>query len=114
MAGSLGYQTAIDIANRALQHCRMKRIVAFTDSSANAKETGFVYDKLREAELRCNLWRFATKRVILRPISTQTTIIATSIDVPSGTVLTFTSTAGATAGPIFSSNGNIASNTTCT
>src|SRR5712691_5942198 len=114
MAGSLGYQTAIDIANRALQHCRMRRITAFTDSSGNAKETGFVYDKLREAELRCNLWRFATKRVILRPISTQTTTIATSIDVPSGTTLTFTSTSGATTGPVFASNGAIASNTLVT
>src|SRR5229473_401426 len=114
MAGSLGYQTAVDIANRALQHCRMKRIVAFTDSVANAKETGFVYDKLREAELRCNLWRFATKRAILRPISTSTAVLATSIDAPSGTTLTFTSTTGATIGPVFAANGNIASNTTVT
>jgi hypothetical protein len=68
VAGSLGYQTSIDIANRALQHCRMHRIASFNDSSANAKETGFVYDKLREAELRSNIWRFAIKRAILRPI----------------------------------------------
>lgn len=68
MAGSLGYQTAVDIANRALQHCRMARITSFTDSSLNAKETGFVYDKLREAELRSNIWRFAIKRAVLRGI----------------------------------------------
>src|SRR5229473_2548833 len=112
MAGSLGYQTAVDIANRALQHCRRKRIAAFTDSSDSAKETAFVYDKIREAELRCNLWRFATKRVILRPILTATTVLATVGDTPSGTTLTFASTTGATTGPVFASNGAIASNTT--
>jgi hypothetical protein len=116
MAGSLGYQTPVDIVNRALQHCRMKKVASITppDHSANAQETAFVYDKLREAELRCNLWRFASKRAILRPISTLTTILATSGDTPSGSVLTFTSTAGATTGPVFSSNGAIASNTTVT
>lgn len=116
MAGSLGYQTREDIVNRGLQHCRKRRIVSLSppDSSDAARETAFVYDKLREAELRCNLWRFATKRAILRPISTSSTVIATSIDCPSGTTLTFASTAGATTGPIFSSNGMIASNTTCT
>ncbi len=114
MAGSLGYQTSLDIANRAAQHCRVKRISAFTDSTDAAKEFGFVYDKLREAELQCNLWRFATKRVILRPISTNTAVLATSIDAPSGTTLTFTSTSGATTGPVFASNGAIASNTLVT
>ena len=110
MAGSLGYQTSLDIANRALQHCRVNRIAAFTDSSFAAKETGFVYDKLREAELRCNLWRFATKRTVLRAIQTDTTVLATSADCPSGKVLTFTSTVGAALGPVFSSNGAIPSN----
>ncbi len=113
MAGSLAYQKAVDIANRALQHCRKRRVNSISppDQSQQAQEVSFVYDKLREAELQCNLWRFATKRVILRPIETGTVTIATSADTPSGLVLPFTATTGATTGPVFSSNGAIASNT---
>jgi len=114
MTSSLAFQTSVDIANRALQHCRMLRIVAFTDSSPNAKETGFVFDKVREAELRSNLWRFATKRVVLRPIDTSTVTLATSTTVSSGTTLTFTDTTGATTGPVFSSDTDLPSNTTVT
>ena len=64
------YKTREDIANRALQHCRMRRIVSLIppDSSANAQETAFIYDKVREAELRCNVWRFSIRRCILRAV----------------------------------------------
>ncbi len=68
------YKTREDIANRALQHLRMKRIISLIppDSSANAQETAFVYDKVREAELRNNVWRFAIRRTILRAVDTST------------------------------------------
>jgi hypothetical protein len=68
------YKTREDIANRALQHCRMQRIVSLIppDSSANAQETAFVYDKAREAELRNNVWRFAIRRCILRAVDYST------------------------------------------
>lgn len=113
MAGSLAYQTAVDIANRGLQHCRVRRVNSIKppDQSQAAQECSFVYDKLREAELRCNLWRFATKRAILRPIQTLTVTIATSADTPTGAVLPFTSTSGASTGPVFAANGAIPSNT---
>lgn len=71
MAG-LAYQTSLDIANRALQHLRVRRIFSFSDSTLAAKETNFVYDKLRQAELRNNLWRFATKRTMLYALGVST------------------------------------------
>lgn len=105
------YTTPIDICNRALQHCRKERIVSFGDSSHAAKETGFAYDKLRQAELERNLWRFATKRVVLRPIDTVTAVLETNAQVASGTVLTFSSTSGVIVGQLVTGT-NIASGTT--
>lgn len=63
----------VDIANRALQHCGANRIDAslgFSENSRNSAETYFVYDKLRRAELRRNVWRFAIRDFLLRPIDT--------------------------------------------
>ena len=65
---SSDYATQLDVQNRALQHCQMHRIATLTDSNANAKETTFLYDKVRAAELRNNTWRFAIRRVILRAL----------------------------------------------
>jgi hypothetical protein len=69
------FRTAVDIANRALQRCGASRIVAFTDDSKNASETEFCYGKLREAELRRNVWTFATRRTILRAIDENTMLL---------------------------------------
>jgi hypothetical protein len=66
------FSTPVDVINRALQHCRQPRIATVSDHSEQAEETVFMYDKLREAELSTNLWRFATKRVILRPLGIDT------------------------------------------
>lgn len=62
------FNSAVDIANRALQHVGARRIVAFTDQSKAASEVSFVYDKVRRAELRRNIWVFATRRAVLRPV----------------------------------------------
>ena len=62
----------VDIANRGLQHVGEKRIAAFTDSSKNASEVNFCYDKLRKAELQRNIWRFAIREAILRPVGATT------------------------------------------
>jgi hypothetical protein len=67
------YQTSIDIANRALQHVGGKRIATFADDSVNASAVSFCYDKLREAELRRNVWVFAIRKAALRPVDTTTT-----------------------------------------
>lgn len=66
------YKIPEDIANRALQHCGARRITTFQDSSKNASETSFCYDKLRRAELQRNTWRFATRRAAIWPIETTT------------------------------------------
>lgn len=66
------FDTPVDIINRALQHCRQPRITTVTDHSEQAEETVFMYDKLREAEMSINLWRFATRRVILRALGIDT------------------------------------------
>jgi hypothetical protein len=68
------YQTDIDIINRGLQHLGRPRIVNRQQHSAEVSETDFAYDKLREAELNNNLWVFATKRVMLRPVTTSTAL----------------------------------------
>jgi len=84
------YQTATDIANRALQHCGRMRIYSLTETSAQAQEIGFCYDKIRDAELRRNVWRFAIRRAVLRPVDVNTMIFA-----PDAWVATTTYAAGA-------------------
>ena len=77
-----GYSTPIDIANRACQHCGVSRIdlaQGFTEDSKQADETGFVYDKLRRAELRRNPWNFAIKRAVLRPIDATFRLLSPSL-----------------------------------
>lgn len=62
----------IDIANRALDHCGVPHIVAFADDSKGAELTSAVYDKLRDAELRRNVWRFSIRKAGLRAVDTNT------------------------------------------
>jgi hypothetical protein len=66
------FQTELDIANRALQHCGLHRIGSFSELSPNAQEIAFAYHKLRRAELRRNVWGFATRRQALRAVDWQT------------------------------------------
>jgi len=61
--------TPYDIANRALQMIGVPRITTFADTSRQAQEAGFLYDKARRAELRRFVWTFATRRVPLRPVT---------------------------------------------
>lgn len=76
------FSTPIDIANRALQHCGATRIDAtlgFAEVSKNASETQFAYGKLRRAELRRNIWRFATRKAALRAIDVNTMLLLPSM-----------------------------------
>jgi hypothetical protein len=68
------YQTDVDIINRALQHLDRPQIVNRTQHSAEVNATNFVYDKVREAELNTNLWTFATRRAMLRPVTVDTVL----------------------------------------
>lgn len=69
------FQVAVDIANRALQHCGESRITSFDDDAKAASETAFCYDKLRQAELRRNVWRFAIRKAVLRAVDTDTLLL---------------------------------------
>lgn len=67
----MAFRTPVDVCNRALQHIGAPRISAtlgFTENSRQASECAFAYDKVRRAELQANVWEFAIKRVVLRPI----------------------------------------------
>lgn len=66
------YRQPLDIANRALQHCGVTRMTSFDQDHKNADAVSFVYDKLRQAELRRNLWRFTIREVALRALDTDT------------------------------------------
>lgn len=76
------FQTPVDIANRALQHCGATRLdptLGFTENSRNSSETAFAYGKLRRAELQANVWTFATRRIVLRAVDSNTMLLAPSM-----------------------------------
>lgn len=65
----MAFSTPVDVANRCLQILGKPHIASFTDESNEANETGAAYDSLRLDEMAVNLWKFATRRVILRPVT---------------------------------------------
>lgn len=79
------FRTPVDVANRALQHCGIPRITAFTDDSKGASEVSFSYDKVRQAELRRNAWRFAIRKVALRAIDWNTMFLVPATYVAAAT-----------------------------
>lgn len=76
------FQTSVDIANRALDHCGqgpLDATLGFAENSIKASLTARVYPKLREAELRRNTWRFAIRHAVLRAIDVNTMLLAPSL-----------------------------------
>lgn len=76
------FQTPVDVANRALQHCgadMLDSTLGFSEISEQARATSFVYGKVRRAELQQNVWRTATRRAILRAIDTNTMLLSPSM-----------------------------------
>jgi hypothetical protein len=75
------FRTEADIGNRALQRCGASRMgtSGFSENSKNASEVAFCYGKLREAELRRNVWTFACRRTLLRAIDTNTMLLVPSL-----------------------------------
>lgn len=72
------FKTALDIANAACQHMGCARITSFdttVDDSVQADELGFRYDKVRQAELRRNVWRFSIRTALLRPVSATSALV---------------------------------------
>tara|TARA_R110000868_G_scaffold24342_2_gene96278 strand:+ start:5893 stop:7173 length:1281 start_codon:yes stop_codon:yes gene_type:complete len=69
------FTTSLEVINRAMQQLGADRIYTIDENSKNASEARFVYDKNREAELRRNIWPFATRRAVLRPIDVDTLLV---------------------------------------
>ena len=66
---------SLDIANRACDHCGVPHILSVDETSNRNSKITNVYDKLRRAELRRNVWKFARRKCVLRPIETSTRIL---------------------------------------
>jgi hypothetical protein len=69
---------SLDIANRVCQLIGVEQIFSPTEDSQRALEIANAYDKLRDTELRRNVWRFAVRKAVLRAIDTTTLLIAPS------------------------------------
>jgi len=72
------FETATDIGNRACDHWGALPIdptLGFSETSKAAQFCSRNYDKLRQAELRANYWKFALKTVVLRPIGPTTMLL---------------------------------------
>lgn len=66
---------SLDIANRALQKIGAERIETVDENSKNNKEVSFVYDTVRRAELRRNVWVFSIRWATLRAIGNSTRLL---------------------------------------
>jgi hypothetical protein len=76
------FRTAVDIANRALDHCGQDQLsptLGFSEVSKKATLLNRLYPKLREAELRRNTWRFAIKQTLLRIIDANTMLLTPTL-----------------------------------
>ncbi len=74
----LSFRNAVDICNRGLDHCGASLISnteGFNEDSKNAQRCSIVYDKLRRAELRRNIWRFSIRHAAIRPVDSTTMIV---------------------------------------
>ena len=69
------YLDSLDIANRVCQFVGCPKILDIDEDSIQNTEITFAYDKLREAELRRNVWKFAIRNAILRAIDTDTMVL---------------------------------------
>ena len=81
----------LDIVNRALQRCGVPRIASMTEDSPSATEANFLYDKLRRAELRRNVWRFAIRRVATRAVGTALSVWDSTVTYAVGALVQFNS-----------------------
>ncbi len=76
------FSTNVDIGNRACQHCGVPRIdpvLGFTEDTERANEISFAYGKLKVAELQRATWTFATRLAPLRPVDTNTMLLAPAL-----------------------------------
>ena len=83
-------QTALDVANRALDHCGQDPIgpLGFLEQSKKARLMARLYNNLRRSELRRRVWTFSTMRTVLRPLTVNTMKLAPSLWSPATTYYT--------------------------
>lgn len=70
------YLDSLDIANRACQLLGVEQIDSPTEDSSRNKELSLAYGKLRRAEMRRNVWRFAVRKAALRALDGDTLTLA--------------------------------------
>lgn len=73
------FLSALDIANRALGHLGANTILSPDEDTKNNHIMADLYDKLRGVELRSSLWRFATRKAVLRPIDVSSMLVGASV-----------------------------------
>jgi hypothetical protein len=66
------FLTPVDVANSALDEVGADPIVALTDNTKRAAVVARNLDKLRQAELRRNVWRFSIRKAPLRAVDVTT------------------------------------------
>jgi hypothetical protein len=75
------FNSATDIGNRGLQHvgASLMGSLGFAEQTKQARQVSFCYGKLRRAQLRENVWKFATRRAAIRPISASTMFLVPAL-----------------------------------
>jgi hypothetical protein len=66
------YETPVDIANSALDEVGADPITSLTQDATRAAVVARNIDKMRQAELRRNIWRFSVRKAPLRTIDVNT------------------------------------------
>ena len=77
------FNVPLDIWSRASQHVGLGPIAvavaAINPPPKAVAQISFVYGKLRQAELRRNVWQFAIRNAVLRPLDTDTMILVPTL-----------------------------------
>lgn len=84
----------LDIMNRACQHLGVRQIQIWGENSVTFTELSFAYDKVRRAELQRNVWTFATRRAMLRALTTTSRLLipatwSATTNYPAGSIVSF-------------------------
>lgn len=66
---------SLDLAKRSCEHLGVPEILTIDEVSIQNRRLTNAFDKLRRPELRRNVWRYATRRAVLRPVDTTTMIL---------------------------------------
>lgn len=69
------FSSPVDVCNRGLQLIGATRVASLTEDSKNAAAAAFVYDNLRLAELRRNVWTFSVRQAVIRSLSDTTVLL---------------------------------------